>query len=117
MTRMATADRAHGALVVVKTVHTITWAFFVTCILAMPALVVAGRHDLALGAAGLVALEVVVLAFNRFACPLTAVAARYTDDRRPNFDIYLPESLARWNKHIFGPLYVLLLILTLILRP
>jgi hypothetical protein len=35
----------------------------------------------------------------------TAVAARYTDDRRANFDIYLPEWLARQNKEIFGPLY------------
>ena len=35
-----------------------------------------------------------------------ALAARYTDDRRANFDIYLPVWLARYNKHVFGPLYV-----------
>jgi hypothetical protein len=35
-------------------------------------------------------------------CPLTAVAVRYTVDRRDNFDIYLPEWLARRNKPIFG---------------
>jgi len=34
------------------------------------------------------------------------IAARYTDDRRANFDIYLPEWLARYNKEIFGPLYL-----------
>jgi hypothetical protein len=28
-------------------------------------------------------------------CPLTGIAARYTDDRRDNFDIYLPPWLAR----------------------
>lgn len=39
-------------------------------------------------------------------CPLTDVAARYTEDRRDNFDIYLPEFLARHNKLIFGVLYV-----------
>jgi hypothetical protein len=50
--------------------------------------------------------EVVVLWLNRWSCPLTAVAALYTDDRRANFDIYLPEWLARYNKHVFGPLYV-----------
>lgn len=33
------------------------------------------------------------------------MAARYTDDRRDNFDIYLPVWLARYNKLIFGPLY------------
>ena len=42
---------------------------------------------------------------NRMRCPLTGVAARYTDDRRANFDIYLPEWLARSNKQIFGILY------------
>ncbi len=29
----------------------------------------------------------------------------YTDDRRANFDIYLPEWVARYNNQIFGPLY------------
>jgi hypothetical protein len=27
-------------------------------------------------------------------------------DRRPNFDIYLPEWLARYNKEVFGTLFV-----------
>jgi len=44
--------------------------------------------------------------FNKWRCPLTSVAARYTSDRRPNFDIYLPEWLAEHNKLIFGALYV-----------
>ena len=39
-------------------------------------------------------------------CPLTPLAARYTDDRRDNFDIYLPLVMARYNKEIFGTLYV-----------
>lgn len=50
-------------------------------------------------------VEVVVLVANRWRCPLTDVAARYTDDRRDNFDIYLPLWLARHNKEIFGGLY------------
>jgi hypothetical protein len=49
---------------------------------------------------------VVVLAFNQMRCPLTSVAARYTDDRLDNFDIFLPEWLARHNKVIFGTLYL-----------
>ncbi len=39
-------------------------------------------------------VEVAVLAFNGMRCPLTDLAARYTDDRRDNFDIYLPLWLA-----------------------
>ena len=47
-----------------------------------------------------------MLALNRWRCPLTAVAARYTAQRRDNFDIYLPNWLAAHNKVIFGILYV-----------
>jgi hypothetical protein len=56
---------------------------------------------------GLVLVECAVLAMNRGRCPLTDVAGRYTEDRRDNFDIYLPLWLARWNKVIFGTLFVL----------
>ncbi len=50
--------------------------------------------------------EIVVLAAFRWTCPLTHVAARYTDDRSPNFDIFLPRTLARWNKEVFTVLLV-----------
>jgi hypothetical protein len=55
------------------------------------------------------------LALNRMKCPLTDVAARYTDDRNANFDIYLPLWLARYNKHIFGPLFFGGMVLTILL--
>lgn len=35
-----------------------------------------------------------------------ALAARYTEDRAPNFDIYLPRWLAQHNKALFGTLFV-----------
>ena len=54
----------------------------------------------------LVLVEVVVLALNKWRCPLTALAARYTTHRRANFDIYLPEWLAKHNKAILGTIYV-----------
>lgn len=44
---------------------------------------------------------------------LTDVAARYTPDRRPNFDIDLPSWLARFNKEIFGSLYIIGILWTL----
>lgn len=52
-------------------------------------------------------VEVVVLAWNGMRCPLTPIAARYTADRSPNFDIYLPRWLAARNKEVFGTLYAL----------
>ncbi len=99
-------------LIAIKTAHTVIWAFFVVAIIAMPISAHVGRFDWALALAGVVLLEVLVLGFNRMRCPLTGIAGRYTGDRRPNFDIYLPQWLARYNKGIFGSLFVLGLLYT-----
>ena len=94
------------ALTAIKIVHTLAWAFFASCVVGIPFAAWARRFDVALVLIGFVLLESLVLVFNKFACPLTAVAARYTDDRSDNFDIYLPKTIARLNKEIFGTLYV-----------
>ena len=109
---MRDARRALFRLRAIKTLHTVVWAFFAGCIAAIP--VLAWREELRLAAVfiAVVAVEVLVLVANRMSCPLTPVAARYTDDRRDNFDIYLPEWLARHNKTIFGGLYVAGILLT-----
>lgn len=102
----STASQANS-LRAVKLLHTVVWAFFVGCIVAIPASAWAGKFVQAAVFSAVVLLEVAVLMFNRMRCPLTDVAARYTSDRRDNFDIYLPEWLARYNKVIFGLLYIL----------
>ena len=92
--------------VAIKLLHTVVWLFFASCIVAIP---VAGwQHKFRLAAVlcGLVLIECLVLAANHFRCPLSDLAARFTPELAPNFDIYLPNWLARYNKHIFGPLYV-----------
>jgi hypothetical protein len=99
--------RPGTALVLVKSLHTVAWAFFAGCILALPLVALASRFRLAAWLAGAVLVEVAIIIANRWRCPLTGVAARYTDDRRDNFDIYLPLWLARHNKGIFGTLFVL----------
>ncbi|MFZ5637619.1 MAG: hypothetical protein ACOY82_13650 [Pseudomonadota bacterium] len=96
-----------SALAAIKALHTLVWAFFVACIVAVPAAAHVGRFDIALWAAVAVFLEVLVLLVNRWRCPLTGIAARYTDDRRDNFDIHLPLWLARRNKTVFGTLFAL----------
>ena len=102
------------ALRAIRTLHTVVWAFFAGIIVAIPVVAWQRRFGLLLWLAGIVLVEVVVLAANRMRCPLTAVAARYTDDRRDNFDIYLPLLIARYNKHIFGSLFVAGLLLGLV---
>jgi len=101
-----TGSRRESALVAIKLLHTAIWAFFAACILALPVTALIHRFDWAAGLSILVLAECGVLAWNRGRCPLTDWAARYTDDRSDNFDIYLPNWLARYNKEIFGTLFV-----------
>jgi len=93
-------------LILVKTLHTAIWAFFASCILAVPVLAYSHRYGAAVALIGIVTVEVLVIVLNSWRCPLTSVAARYTPDRRDNFDIYLPLWLAKHNKTIFGTLYI-----------
>lgn len=74
----------------------------------------AGNFGLALWCSVIVLVEVAILLLNRWRCPLTPLAARYTTDRRANFDIFLPEVVARYNKEIFGTLFVLGMLLAVL---
>ena len=99
------ADRS-TPLRAIKAAHTVVWALFAICIVAIPLVSMRDEHHAAAGLAMIVLFEVAILALNKWRCPLTAMAARYTADRRANFDIYLPDWLARHNKSIFGTLYL-----------
>ena len=95
-----------SALVLVKILHTVVWAFFVGCIIAIPFAAWRGHNAAAAWLAAIVLGEVLILVANGWRCPLTTLASRFTDERHDNFDIYLPLWLARHNKLIFGVLYV-----------
>lgn len=89
----------------IKLTHTVVWVFVAGCIVAIPVAGLEGRLDCAAGLSVIVLVECAVLALNGMRCPLTDLAARYTRERAANFDIYLPEWLARNNKTIFGSLF------------
>lgn len=109
------SSQRRDALRCVKILHTAVWALFASCIVAIPLAAASGELRLAMGLVAIVAIEVVVLLLNGFKCPLTGVAARYTPDRQDNFDIYLPLWLARYNKVIFGSLYLVGVVYTFVL--
>lgn len=100
------------SLRLIKSVHTLAWAFFAGCILAIPYFAWLKKFTTTFVLIGIVFIEVFIILFNRWKCPLTDVAARFTCNRDDNFDIYLPLWLARYNKEIFGILFVLGLIYT-----
>lgn len=90
----------------IRLAHTVAWAFFAGCIVLLPLAAHAKRFDIAIYLVGFVLLEVLILAVNQWRCPLTGIAARYTADRKANFDIFLPLWLARYNKEVFGTLFM-----------
>ena len=90
----------------IRVAHTVVWAFLVGVILAIPVMAWQDRFAVVAVLTGIMLVEVAVLLANGWRCPLTDLAARYTDDRRANFDIYLPLWLAANNKRIFGTLFV-----------
>ncbi|HQW04480.1 MAG: hypothetical protein IPH05_05630 [Flavobacteriales bacterium] len=94
---------AAAKLTAIKLVHTAVWIFFNVVIGYLAYAVLVDRIDQwAWIALALIGLECLVLLLFKMACPLTVVARRYSDSQRPNFDIYLPEWLARYNKLIYG---------------
>jgi hypothetical protein len=95
------------ALFLIRLAHTLVWAVFAASIFAIPVATWMASLRAALWLSLLVWVEVAILVANRMRCPLTGVAAQYTDERADNFDIFLPEWLARNNKTIFGALFAL----------
>lgn len=93
-------------IVLVKLSHTLVWAVMAAAVLHVVYCGLAGGGGRLLALSiFLVLAETAVLLFNKWRCPLTDVAARYAAPDRDNFDIYLPEWLARHNKLIFGGLF------------
>jgi hypothetical protein len=59
-------------------------------------------------------LEGFVLAVFRLTCPLTVIARKYSNSTRANFDIFLPNWLAKYNKLIFTTIFILAFVLVII---
>lgn len=88
-------------------IHTIIWVFFVLLIIHVLYSGVCNQISwLTWIAIGLVIGEGLVLLLFKMLCPLTVLARKYSDSPRDNFDIFLPEWLARYNKIIFTTLFL-----------
>jgi len=100
-------------LMLIKAVHTLVWIFFNIVIFYMLYAVLADKIDKWLWIGfGLVILEGLTLLLFKFFCPLTIIARSYSDSTRDNFDIYLPNWLARYTKLIYTSIVgVIILIL------
>jgi hypothetical protein len=93
-------------LTAIKVLHTVVWALLAGAIVALPFLAGQGAFRWAAILSIVILVECGVLLANGWRCPLTDLAAKHTADRSPNFDIYMPNWLARHNKTIFGTLFL-----------
>ena len=93
-------------LLLIKWLHTVIWLFFNVVIFYLLYAVIADRIDIWVWICiGLVVLEgLVLLAFKLF-CPLTVMARKYSDSTKDNFDIFLPNWLAKYNKLIYTSIF------------
>ncbi len=90
----------------IKIVHTAIWLFFNVVIFYLLYAVIANRIDLWVWiCVALVLLEGLVLAVFKMFCPLTLMARKYSDSTKDNFDIFLPNWLAKYNKLIYTSIF------------
>lgn len=100
-------EDAARALMAIRALHTTLWAFFASSIGGILIAVATGSLHAALWMSVFVWGALVALLLNGMRCPLTIAAARYTDDRSANFDIWLPEWLVRSSPPVFAVLFAL----------
>lgn len=99
----------------IKLLHTVIWAVMAAAILHILYSGLVGRLNLLTWISIALALgECVVIVINKWQCPLTPIAAQHTVNRAPNFDIYLPVWLAKYNKEIFGTILVVGIVLLIV---
>jgi hypothetical protein len=100
-------------LKLIKTIHTLIWVFFNFVIFYMLYAVIIDKLDnwLWIGYVFII-LEGITLLIFKFFCPLTIIARKYSDSTKENFDIYLPNWLAKYNKRIYSGIMIVIVILT-----
>ena len=101
-------------LVLVKTIHTIIWVFFNIVIFYFLYAVIINKIDKWVWISiGLIFMEGLLLLIFRSYCPVTLIAQKYSDSDKANFDIYLPNWLAKYNKKIYSAIVLAAIIILL----
>ena len=102
-------------LFALKLIHTLIWLFFVSVIFYVLYAGISGNINIYTWISiGLVLGEGMVLVLFKMFCPLTLIARKYSNSTKDNFDIFLPNWIAKYNKEIFTTIFVFATILVLI---
>ena len=99
-------------LLVIKVIHTIIWLFFNVVIFYVIYAAIFNKINkwIWIGIS-LVFLEGLVLLIFKMFCPLTVMARKYSDSNKANFDIFLPNWLAKHNKLIYTSIFGIALLI------
>ena len=99
-------------LLYIKSLHTLIWIFFNVVIFYLLTAVIMNRIDkwvwYSLTA---IAAEIIILIVFKNICPVTIIAKKYSDSQKANFDIFLPNWLAKYNKHIYSIILAIALLI------
>lgn len=99
-------------LTAIRILHTMIWVFYNLVIFYLLYAVLANKINKWVWVSiGLVLLEGIVLLVFKMKCPLTVVARKYSDSSNDNFDIYLPNWLAKYNKLIYTSIFIIAVII------
>jgi len=95
----------------IKLIHTIIWAFlvFVICYVFYSGITDSVNTFTWIGIGVIIGEGIVLLVF-KMSCPLTLIARKYTDSKKDNFDIFLPNWLAKHNKLIFSSIFLVAMV-------
>lgn len=105
----------NNRLLIIKLIHTLIWLFYNVVIFYLLYAVLADKIDVWVWICiGLVLLEGLILIIFKWFCPLTILARRYSASERANFDIFLPNWLAKNNKVIYTSLFAISLVILFI---
>ena len=101
-------------LILVKVIHTLIWIFFNVVIFYLLYAVIQNRIDkwIWIGL-GLFLFEAIVLLIFHMSCPLTIIARKYSSSTKDNFDIYLPNWLAKYNKQLYSAILMIVVLILL----
>lgn len=99
---------------IIKLVHSLIWLIMaLASIYILYAGITNTFNSILLVCIILLISEILILVYYKWSCPLTFIAERYTQDRNSNFDIYLPNWLAKYNKIIFWIIFVIGIVLVI----
>ena len=103
---------AVAKLNIIKGIHTLIWLFFNAVIFYLYYAVITNRiNKWVWMSIGLILLEGFVLLAFKNLCPVTLIARKYSGSTKDNFDIFLPNWLAKYNKLIYTTLFIIVLLI------